>query len=82
MLLQRQNLQKKIENFPEKEDEINFAHVLECMLTLDKNAKYQSFNVQKVLDLRTEQFESYTSFLYCTHSSVYRVFWPNSRVSK
>ena len=29
---------------------------------------------------RLEHFESYSSFSYCTHSSVYLIFWPNDWV--
>ena len=56
-----------------------FVFVLEFMLTL---AKMQNnyFNAKKVRNLRLEHFESYSSFLYCTHSFVYRVFWPSGRV--
>ena len=39
------------------------------------------FNViLKAQNLRLEHFESYSSFSYCMHSSVYRVFWSSSRV--
>ena len=38
------------------------------------------FNVNKVLNLRLEHFESYSSVSYCMHWSVYRVFWPSGRV--
>ena len=32
------------------------------------------------LESRLEHFESYSSFSYCTHSSVYQVFWPSGGV--
>ena len=35
---------------------------------------------KKVRNLRLELFESYSSFSYCTHSSVYWVFWSSDRV--
>ena len=60
-------MQKCVAFFPEKEDERIFVYVLEFMLTRI---------------LRVEHFESYSNFSYCTHSSVYRVFWPKSRGSK
>ena len=52
------------------------------MLTLAKmqKKKTQYFNVNKVCNLRLEYFESYSSFSYCPHKSVYRVFWPSCRV--
>ena len=40
----------------------------------------QCFNVKKVRKLRLEHFEGSLSFSYCTHSSVYRVFWPSGWV--
>ena len=46
-----------------------FVNILEFMLSFDK-----SFKVHKVRNLRAEHFESYSSFSYCTHISVYRVF--------
>ena len=60
------------------------VYVLEVMLTLNKMPNYQTFNVHLVRNLSAEYFESYSSFSYCTHSSVYRVFWPStySRGSK
>ena len=44
------------------------------------NAKWQYFNVKEVRNLRLKHFESYSSFSYCMHSSVYLVFWPSGRV--
>ena len=55
------------------------AYDLEFMLTLAKMQNY-SINVNKVRNLRLEHFESYSSFSYCKHSSVYRVFWHSGRV--
>ena len=46
-----------------------FAYVLELRLTLDK--------MQNTSPLMCTKFE-----FCCTHSSVYRVFWPSCRVSK
>ena len=56
-----------------------FANVLEFMLTL---AKLQNnyFYVKTVRNLRLVHFERYSSFSLCTHSSVYRVFWPSKVV--
>ena len=39
-----------------------------------------TFNVKKFQKLRLEHFGSYSSFSYCTHSSVYRVSWPSGWV--
>ena len=57
-----------------------FVYGLEFMLTLDK--VQNTFNVHKVRNLRPVHYESYSSFSYHMHSSVYRVFWPSSRVSE
>ena len=57
-----------------------FAFVLEFMLTLTKMENTNSFIAINVLNLRLEHFESYSSFSYCTHSFVYRVFWSSGRV--
>ena len=38
--------------------------------------------VHKAQNLRAQHFESYSSFSYLTHISVYPVFWPSSRGSK
>ena len=35
--------------------------------------------MQKVRNLRVEQFENYISFSCYTHSTVYRVFWPSDQ---
>ena len=43
------------------------------MLTVDKNAKYQYFNVR---NLRAEHLESYSSFSYCMHNNVYQCSGP------
>ena len=59
--------------FSEKEEKTHY--VLEFMLTLDKIQ-----NISTSSYLTTEHLESYCSFLYCPHSSVYRVFWPSDPV--
>ena len=56
---------------PEKEDERIFCCVEEFMLTFDK--------MQNTGALMCTKFESNSSFLYCMHSSVYRVFWPSNQ---
>ena len=50
-----------------------FAYVLEFMLTFDKMQNTSPLMCTK-LKIRTEHFERYLSFSYCTHSSVYQVF--------
>ena len=72
----------KVRFFPEKKRmNENFAYVLEFMLTFDKMQNTSPLMCTK-LDMRTENFESYSSFLYCMHSSVYRVVLSSSLVSK
>ena len=48
----------------------------ECLLYLP----IRNVGDQVKLNLRLEHFESYSSFSYCMHSSVYRVYWPSGRV--
>ena len=59
-----------------------FVFVLEFMLTLHKVQNSNSLMCTKFKIWAAEHFKSYSSFSYCAHSSVYRVFWPSSRVSK
>ena len=53
------------------------AYVVEFMLTSAKMQDDNTLMWKKLLKLRLEHFESYSSFSYCTHSSVYRVVWPS-----
>ena len=54
------------------------AYVLEFMLTSAKmQDESKAFMLKKLRKLGLEHFESYSSFSYCKHSSVYRVFWPS-----
>ena len=70
---------------PEKKDE---RHFCSCILNLCLqlyfrwNTKFQteSFNGTKIWNLRPEHLECYSSFSYCTCSSVYWVFWSSGRV--
>ena len=69
----------KCDFFSEKEDELIFClcsgiHAYFC------SNKKKYFNTHTVRNLRLEHFESYSSFSYCTQSSVYRVFWSSVRV--
>ena len=57
-----------------------FAYVLGLMLTSAKRQDNSTYMLKKLRKLRLEYFESYSSFSYCTHSSVYRVSWPSGRV--
>ena len=52
------------------------AYVLKFKLT---SANMQ--DVKKLGKLRLEHFESYSSFSYCAHSSVYQAFWPSGWVT-
>ena len=63
--------------FQKKRLKCTYVGVLEFMLTLDK---MQYFIVKKVRNLRAEYFESYSSFSYCTHNSVYRVLWSSDQI--
>ena len=49
-----------------------------CLLSI--KCKIPVLLCAQVRNLRSEHFESYPSFSYCMHSSVYRVFWPSDRV--
>ena len=53
--------------------------VWEEMLTLVK-CKIPVIKCAHFRYLRSEHFESYSSFSHYTHSSVYRVYWPSDRV--
>ena len=60
-----------------------FVYVLEYLLSLVSLDKMQNIStlIRKIRNLRAEHFESFsTSFLYCTHSSTYRLFWPSDQI--
>ena len=52
-----------------------FVYVLEFMLSLDKMQ-----NISTLMCKTFEHFESYPSFSYYTHRTIYRVFWPSDWV--
>ena len=58
-----------VETAPELFQKGIFVYVLDVMLTLAK-CKITILFCEKVLNLKLEHFESYSSFSYCTHSSV------------
>ena len=60
--------------FPEKEAEMHLC------LCSGIHAYFRYFIVKKVRNLRAEYFESYSSFSYCTHNSVYRVLWSSDQI--
>ena len=63
---------QKFDFFLKKRMKIIFAHVLKFIhvLTLAKMQNNKYFKVKTVRNLRLKHFESYSSFSYCTHSSV------------
>ena len=69
----------KCDFFPEKRMKEIVSYVLGFMLTYDEML---NTNPLMCTNLRTGHFGNYSSFSYCTNSSVYRVFWPSSQVSK
>ena len=72
---------QKFEFFLKKRMKGIFADELEFMITFDKVQNNSPLMCTK-FEILGQNFESYSSFSLCMHSSVYRVFWPNIRVSK
>ena len=56
-----------------------FWNIMLTLVSLDKMQKNSTL-CAKARNLRAEHFESYSSFSYCTHSTIYRLFWPSDWV--